>query len=79
MRSSAVRAVLDRPGTQLMMRECPLPSPGPGEILIEIEACGVCRTDLHVVDGELPDPKRQRNPGVALLHIRLGPGFRIRG
>ena len=36
------------------MRERPLPAPGAGEILIEVAACGVCRTDLHVVDGELP-------------------------
>jgi hypothetical protein len=59
-----VRAmVLVRPGTLLVMRERPKPSPGPGEILIEIEACGVCRTDLHVVDGELPDPKLPIVPG----------------
>jgi propanol-preferring alcohol dehydrogenase len=46
--------VLDRPGMSLVMHERPVPAPGPGEILIEIEAYGVCRTDLHVVDGELP-------------------------
>jgi propanol-preferring alcohol dehydrogenase len=55
--------VLDRPGTALVMRERPIPQPGPGEILIEIEACGVCRTDLHVVDGELPQPKLPIVPG----------------
>ncbi len=49
--------VLDQPGTALVLRERPIPKPGPGEVLIEIEACGVCRTDLHVVDGELPHPK----------------------
>ena len=49
--------VLDRPRTPLVMRERPTPVPAAGEILIEISACGVCRTDLHVVDGELPDPK----------------------
>src|ERR1043166_9361985 len=48
--------VLERPGAPLVMRERPMPAPGPGEVLIEIAACGVCRTDLHVVDGELPDP-----------------------
>jgi alcohol dehydrogenase, propanol-preferring len=56
--------VLDRPGTPLVMREAPRSSPGPGQILIEIEACGVCRTDLHVVDGELPDPKLPIVPGM---------------
>ena len=61
---STMRAmVLDRPGTPLMPRECPVPQPGEGEILIEVAACGVCRTDLHVVDGELPDPKLPIVPG----------------
>jgi propanol-preferring alcohol dehydrogenase len=60
----AMRAmVLDRPGSALVLRERPIPQPGPGEILIEIEACGVCRTDLHVVDGELPHPKLPVVPG----------------
>jgi propanol-preferring alcohol dehydrogenase len=68
--------VLDRPGTSLVMHERPLPSPGPGEILIEIEACGVCRTDLHVVDGELPDPKLPIVPGHEIVGRVLahGPG-----
>jgi alcohol dehydrogenase, propanol-preferring len=59
-----VRAmVLDRPRTPLVMRERPVPVPAAGEILVEISACGVCRTDLHVVDGELPDPKLPIVPG----------------
>ena len=44
-----------------MQRAAPLP--GPGEVRIEVRACGVCRTDLHVVDGELPDPKLPLVPG----------------
>jgi alcohol dehydrogenase, propanol-preferring len=55
--------VLERPGTPLIGRERPVPTPGPGEILIEVAACGVCRTDLHVVDGELADPKLPIVPG----------------
>ena len=55
--------VLEQPGTALVMRERPVAAPGRGEILIEIAACGVCRTDLHVVDGELPDPKLPIVPG----------------
>jgi propanol-preferring alcohol dehydrogenase len=39
------------------------PSPGPGEVLVRVAACGVCRTDLHIVDGELPDPKTPLIPG----------------
>jgi alcohol dehydrogenase, propanol-preferring len=55
--------VLERPGSPLVLRERPVPSPGAREILVEITACGVCRTDLHVVDGELPDPKLPIVPG----------------
>jgi propanol-preferring alcohol dehydrogenase len=55
--------VLDAPGTPLVMREQAVPRPGAGEVLVEIEACGVCRTDLHVVDGELPHPKLPIVPG----------------
>ncbi len=55
--------VLRRPGERLAMEERPDPKPGPGQILIRIEACGVCRTDLHVVDGELPTPKLPIVPG----------------
>jgi len=55
--------VLDRPGRPLVLRERPLPQPGRGEILVAVSACGVCRTDLHVVDGELPHPKLPIVPG----------------
>jgi alcohol dehydrogenase, propanol-preferring len=55
--------VLERPRTPLVMRERPQRVPAAGEILIEIAACGVCRTDLHVVDGELPNPKLPIVPG----------------
>ncbi len=61
---SAMRAmVLDRPKTPLVLRERPVPQPAGGEILVEIAACGVCRTDLHVVDGDLPHPKLPLVPG----------------
>jgi alcohol dehydrogenase, propanol-preferring len=55
--------VLDRPGQPLVMRERLVPEPATGEILVAISACGVCRTDLHVVDGELPHPKLPIVPG----------------
>src|SRR5271166_55455 len=55
--------VLQRPGERLAMEERPDPQPGPGQIRVAVEACGVCRTDLHVVDGELPDLKRPIVPG----------------
>ncbi|MFA7595240.1 MAG: zinc-dependent alcohol dehydrogenase family protein [Novosphingobium sp.] len=46
--------VCDGPGRRLRGERRPLPAPGPGEILVKVLACGVCRTDLHVVDGEIP-------------------------
>jgi alcohol dehydrogenase, propanol-preferring len=55
--------VLERPRSPLVERELPDPEPGEGEVLVRVEACGVCRTDLHVVDGELPEPKLPLVPG----------------
>jgi propanol-preferring alcohol dehydrogenase len=55
--------VLERERAPLVMRERQVAAPGAGEVLIEIAACGVCRTDLHVVDGELPDPALPLVPG----------------
>jgi alcohol dehydrogenase, propanol-preferring len=49
--------VLDAPGRRLRATELPQPAPGQGQVLIRVQACGVCRTDLHIVDGELPHPK----------------------
>jgi alcohol dehydrogenase, propanol-preferring len=55
--------VLDAPGNPLVCRTLPLPVPGPDQVLIQVMACGVCRTDLHVVDGELTEPKLPIIPG----------------
>jgi propanol-preferring alcohol dehydrogenase len=55
--------VLDAPRTRLQARDIREPRPGPGEVLIDVHACGVCRTDLHVVDGELSDAKLPLIPG----------------
>ncbi len=49
--------VLEAPHTPLKFREVPTPRPGPEQVLIRVQACGVCRTDLHIVDGELTEPK----------------------
>ncbi len=51
------------PRTPLVLADLPDPQPGPGEVRVDVSACGVCRTDLHVVDGELPDPKLPIIPG----------------
>ena len=55
--------ILRRTGAQLEPAELPDRTPGPGEIRLRVTACGVCRTDLHVVDGELPDPALPIIPG----------------
>jgi propanol-preferring alcohol dehydrogenase len=48
--------LLDAPGRPLRAADLPVPTPGPGQVLLRVGACGVCRTDLHVVDGDLTDP-----------------------
>ena len=49
--------VLERPRAPLVARDIPDPAPGPGQLLLRVRACAVCRTDLHVIDGDLHDPK----------------------
>jgi alcohol dehydrogenase, propanol-preferring len=49
--------LLDAPGRPLRLAEAPVPEPGPGQVLVRVRACAVCRTDLHVTDGELSNPK----------------------
>jgi propanol-preferring alcohol dehydrogenase len=55
--------LLDAPRTPLRLVDLPDPAPGPGQVLVRVAACGVCRTDLHIVDGELPDPRSPLIPG----------------
>ncbi len=55
--------VLDSPRQPLQLRDVPKPKPGRGQLLVRVSACAVCRTDLHVVDGELPNPKLPLIPG----------------
>jgi len=55
--------VLERPGAPLSFKEMPDPLPGPGEVRIRVAACGVCRTDLHVLDGELAEIRYPIIPG----------------
>jgi alcohol dehydrogenase, propanol-preferring len=55
--------VLDIPRRPLREAQFPSPEPGPGQLVLDVAACGVCRTDLHIVDGELADPKLPVVPG----------------
>ncbi|WP_206604592.1 zinc-dependent alcohol dehydrogenase family protein [Kineobactrum sediminis] len=66
------------PGSALQLQEIPRPEPGPGELLLHVLACGVCRTDLHVVDGELDEPVLPLVPGHEIIGLvtALGPGVR---
>lgn len=68
--------LLEKTGAPLVLRERELPEPGTGEILIKVRACGVCRTDLHVVDGELPSPAMPIVPGHEIVGViqKAGPG-----
>ena len=55
--------VFEKPGKPLEMRDLPIPEPKEGQILLKVHACGVCRTDLHIIDGELDQPKVPLVPG----------------
>ena len=71
--------VLEAAGQPLKLTQREIPSPKPGQLLIEISACGVCRTDLHVVDGELPDPKLPIVPGHEIVGRVLETGGGVTG
>jgi len=69
--------VLERQGEPLQLTELPDPEPGRGEVLLEIAACALCRTDLHIVDGELTKPKLPLVPGHQIVArvVRGGERF----
>lgn len=78
--------VLPAPGAGLELRSLPVPAPGPREVLLRVEACAVCRTDLHIIDGELPEPALPLVPGHEIVGrveavgdgaARFRPGDRI--
>ena len=77
--------VLETPGNRLREAELPEPEPGPGQLRLRVEACGVCRTDLHVLDGELAEPKLPLVLGHQIVGIvdvvgegvSIAPGVRV--
>src|SRR5215211_5623804 len=69
--------VLERQREPLKPRELPDPEPEPGQLLLEVAACGVCRTDLHIVDGELSKPKLPLVPGHQIVARVLSGGERF--
>jgi len=66
--------VLERAREPLQLAELPEPQPGPGQVLIAVRACGVCRTDLHILDGELAEPKLPLVPGHQIVGTVLEAG-----
>ncbi len=69
--------VLEAPGQPLRATEVPVPRPGPDQVLIRVRACGVCRTDLHIVDGELPGPKLPLIPGHEIVGTIVHKGEHV--
>ena len=70
--------VLDAPKQPLQLRDVPTPRPDAGQLLVRVSACAVCRTDLHIVDGELPEPKLPLIPGHEIVgHVEeVGPNVK---
>lgn len=71
--------LLENVGSPLRLVEMAPPSPGPGQIRLRVEACAVCRTDLHVVDGDLPNPKLPLIPGHEIVGIADMIGSGVEG
>lgn len=78
MTETMTAMVLRRPLTPLVWEARPLPAPGPSELLLRVEACGVCRTDLHVVDGELARPNRPVVPGHEIVGRVVATGAGVK-
>lgn len=70
--------VLEKPGEALVFKEVSVPEAGPEQVLLKVHACGVCRTDLHVVDGELPDPKLPIIPGHEIVGTIVHRGANVK-
>lgn len=71
--------ILNTPGSALQEAELPIPTPNAEQVLIQVHTCGVCRTDLHVVDGELAQPKLPLIPGHQIVGTVVGHGIGVSG
>lgn len=69
--------VLHTPHTLLKLTDCPIPTPNPEQVLIHVNACGICRTDLHILDGELTQPKRPLIPGHQIVGTIAALGSQV--
>lgn len=79
MTPTVIAMVLEQPGGPLQRRVLPLPTPAADQVLIEVAACGVCRTDLHLLDGELPEIHYPRIPGHQVVGRVLAAGHAVQG
>ena len=69
--------VMEESGKPLVLKTIPLPTPSAGQVLIKVIACGVCRTDLHIIDAELNNPKLPLIPGHEIVGTIISTGSRI--
>jgi propanol-preferring alcohol dehydrogenase len=69
--------VLEQPGTDMALTERPIPQPGPDDLLLKVLACGVCRTDLHIIDGELNSPTLPLILGHQIVGLVQQAGSRV--
>ena len=73
-----MRAMIFRQqGKPLSYEDAPTPTPGPDQVLLHVQVCGVCRTDLHIIDGELTEPKLPLIPGHQIVGIVAALGERV--
>jgi propanol-preferring alcohol dehydrogenase len=71
--------VLEKPGLALTLRELPVPSPAPEQVLVKVAACGVCRTDLHICEGDLKEPKLPLVMGHEIVGTVVEVGEQVEG
>ncbi|BAU52764.1 zinc-dependent alcohol dehydrogenase family protein [Mucilaginibacter gotjawali] len=71
--------VFEKPGEPLHLKEVAIPKPGPNQVLVKVIACGVCRTDLHILDGELNKPKLPLIPGHEIVGSVIKTGDQVSG
>src|SRR5512141_3361308 len=76
MKAMVLSRTADMGTAPLQLRERPIPDPGPGEVLVRLTVCGICRTDLHVIEGELANPTLPLIPGHQAVGLvsRVGAG-----
>jgi len=77
MRAMVLGNIGDVAANPLVVQDVPVPEPGPGEVLVEVSVCGICRTDLHVIEGELERPKLPLIPGHQAVGIISSVGFGV--